>query len=551
GYFTSSSFIFIVARSSEATATLLDRPETRVDLAGLVFVRLDFDAVASAASSLSRIMINIEDVRIFEGKQPGSVIYHVGDGYYYTGNKKRGVNLYLKCIRYESHNCLGRAVIRKRQGRRPAVFERLSDHRNHDADIHYADEMLLRRNILRRCKDLECTPYQAIVSDERRRFIMEVRSRVTVTKLRVAMRNARMSSFPQPAPRSLQELTALLQNPRYEVLTATLDGEDNLYAGSVTDENGDHHILFASRRQLQLLTKVIWLHGDGTLKVVPAMDGISQLFTIVTTWTHHIVALAWALMSSKTQVAYEAVLTLVKNQLGQNVTRKIVMTDFERPQQAAWESVFPNCDLRGCLFHLVRAYVVEALRLGLRRDLQIPEVRRIFEMYCALPLLPVDDIREGYLVVLQQSRNEGQAVFRICRRFSAYVLRYWVMDQDRLRWMSVHGSVHRTNNASESHNRTLKDRVTVHPNIYIFISKLLQVEHDTVTDVESLRRGEVPVGRARKTSAIRNDRALRRLEEALINPPGPRREAILNFLEAARHRLVNIINDALMQLRPH
>ncbi|KAK3929514.1 Granzyme-like protein 2, partial [Frankliniella fusca] len=483
------------------------------------------------------------NVLCFEGKQKGSVIFHDGNGYYYHGNKKRRGNLYLKCIWYESHNCTGRAVIRKRRRGRLVILEHLNPHRNHDPDVHHADVMLLRRNILRRCRELECLPYKRIVSDERRRFDIEVLSRVTLTGMRTALRNARMSAFPKPPPRSLRELDAILQNPRYEVLTATLDGRDNIYAGSVSDADGRFHILFSSERLLQTLATVTWIHGDGTVKIVPAVDDVSQVFTTVTTWNHHIVPLAWALMESKTEVAYEAILTFLKNQLGPGLTRKIVMTDFERGQQNAWESVFPDCDLRGCLFHLVKAFVQEALELGLRQSLNIPEVRRIFELYCSLPLLPVENIRDGYLIVLQESRNEGRAIFRICRQFSAYVLRSWIMDPDRLRWMSVHGSIHRTNNASESHNRTLKDTVTVHPNIYLFINALLKLEHDVITDIKSLRQGNAPVGWARKTTAIRNDVALRRLENVLNNPPGPIEEAILDFLEAARHRLRNIVDN--------
>ncbi len=108
-------------------------------------------------------------------------------------------------------------------------------------------------------------------------FPIEVRARVTLARMRTAMRNARMASYPQPPPRTLRELTAILQDPRYEVLTATLDNEDNIYAGSVTDVRGDHHILFASRRSLDHLATCNWIHGDGTIKIVPALDGVSQV----------------------------------------------------------------------------------------------------------------------------------------------------------------------------------------------------------------------------------------------------------------------------------
>ncbi len=75
------------------------------------------------------------------------------------------------------------------------------------------------------------------------------------------------------------------------------------------------------------------------------------------------------------------------------------------------------------------------------------------------------------------------------------------------------------------------------------------MEHDAWTDLQSLHDGRT-VGRARKTTAVRNDVALRRLEADLEDPPGPREDAILNFLNAARNRLRRIVDNALEEFLP-
>ena len=57
----------------------------------------------------------------------------------------------------------------------------------------------------------------------------------------------------------------------------TRDGEDNVYGGSVTDQNGHHHILFVSQRMLALMRTFTCLHGDGTFKVVPSGPNAEQV----------------------------------------------------------------------------------------------------------------------------------------------------------------------------------------------------------------------------------------------------------------------------------
>lgn len=104
---------------------------------------------------------------------------------------------------------------------------------------------------------------------------MPVKIRLRLPKVRSAMQRARYSMFP-PCPETLQELTEILQDPRYQVVTSTLDGEDNLYLGSVTAGDGSHHVLFMTRRMAQVCSRLRNLFADGTFKVLPAMDDLDD-----------------------------------------------------------------------------------------------------------------------------------------------------------------------------------------------------------------------------------------------------------------------------------
>lgn len=85
--------------------------------------------------------------------------------------------------------------------------------------------------------------------------------------------------FPR-VPETLEQLTLILQNPQYRVISATTDAADNLYAASVTDALGAHHIIFSSRRMLRFAKEFSLLFSDGTFKTLPAIaefDDASQV----------------------------------------------------------------------------------------------------------------------------------------------------------------------------------------------------------------------------------------------------------------------------------
>ncbi|XP_052131612.1 uncharacterized protein LOC127751689, partial [Frankliniella occidentalis] len=159
------------------------------------------------------------------GTRARTYFYHIEeDGWQYHLSYERDASSYFKCVR-KSKGCLGRATYDRAEG-----FLHSSPH-DHDADIHYPDEMAMRRNVLSRCENMEYITYQNIILEEGRKFPPEVRARVTFARMRTPMRNARMQRFPPP-PATLEDLTAVLMNPQYSVLTMTHDGLDNIYAGS-------------------------------------------------------------------------------------------------------------------------------------------------------------------------------------------------------------------------------------------------------------------------------------------------------------------------------
>lgn len=97
-----------------------------------------------------------------EGTRENCFFYHVNDGFHYHKNNERLGTQYFKCVFYEK-GCRGRAIFNPVDG-----FLHTGEHTLVDRcpDIHYADEMALRRNVLRRCEALEYVSFNRILAQE-------------------------------------------------------------------------------------------------------------------------------------------------------------------------------------------------------------------------------------------------------------------------------------------------------------------------------------------------------------------------------------------------
>ncbi|XP_034253510.1 uncharacterized protein LOC117652588 [Thrips palmi] len=486
-------------------------------------------------------MVHVRQIHVGRGTQPNSKFYHVNDGWHYNKNCiKKGV-IYLKCVRYE-RGCPGRALYDRRRG-----FIHTKRH-DHPRNRLYVPYMRLRRNILQRCRRLEFVSFRQIIVEESRGFPLRVQALLRMSHIRSSMQRVRYRRFP-PVPASLEELTRILQNPLYAVMTATHDAEDSLYAASVTARDGSHSVLFMTRRMANVARSMHTLFADGTFKSLPSIEGLnraSQVFALVGNWNHTIIPLGWAVMQRRTTPAYESVLRILRLILRNAPNLRRIITDFEPGMRRAWSNIFPDVHLQGCFFHFVRAlisYAKEELNMALllRRE----PYSELMKSYCSLALLPRRFIRRGYNLLVQETRQHGGRVYGRMRPFLAYLLRSWVAHPVKRPWMCVYGSIHRTNNTCESHNKMLGNFACVpHPNTYNFISALASMEENALADVEALELGEQP-NRRRKLKSIILDRRLRNLAETLNNPPGNLDQAILRYIHAASHTFDTAYRNAV------
>lgn len=454
------------------------------------------------------------------------MIYYTGDGYYYHKNRvMNGGRLSLTCTE-RNDGCPGRASLKP-----DLTAGRVTTPHNHRGDRSFKKKRELRRAILNRCKSKDPSSFRDIVEQESEGYSRAVKLANQHNSLRTSMRRARLQRFPK-IPGTLTALGEALRKRRNRHITVSRDKRHNLFFGAV----GSHirktrSIIFMSRRQLARLRTARKLFADGTFDARPSKPKSRQVFSICTcTKDRRVLPLAVVLMQSRSQAAYEKLFSTLRNY---GCNPRVVHTDFEVAQYNSWKNVFgQQLKVEGCLFHYVVRLRKKARKLGLARLLKNDRVANSIVKSCnALPLLPHRRMQEGLDTITRRARRRG--LHRRLQLFLQYVQNTWI---PRRRIASVCHSTDRTNNVSETWNKTLTLRVKQKsPNVWLFIDSLVKLEETYAQDIFNIRNGK-PANRLRKSSAVRNDAAIRQLTGSLNAGD----ITLSRFLIAASYRMENV-----------
>lgn len=189
----------------------------------------------------------------------------------------------------------------------------------------------------------------------------------------------------------------------------------------------------------------------------------------------------------------------VLNSLENGLNPVSITTDFEKAAMNSFQTIFPNADIFGCLFHLAQS---------IWRNLQkSPNLVRLYnddvdiriqaKSLVALAFVPVDDVTEAFEELQVITMNELVPVLQYfestyigrivngARRRPLFPIEQWnVFDR-------VNGGLPRTNNAVEGWHRAFQQSVGCHhPTTYNLIS-VFRSEQDAVEqNIERLNLGD-------------------------------------------------------------
>lgn len=374
---------------------------------------------------------------------------------------------------------------------------------------HSRDDNLMRQAISNSCKrkateDLYERPSK-ILCKEMTGSALEVLNEHDRTQIRKAIHSARAKLRP-PLPKNRGQLHDNLQN--YIVQTKLPE------AFLLVNDDVNNIIMFSTEKNLKFLVKCDFLLMDGTFYSSPAL--FSQVFVIFGKKKFVHVPLVFFLLPSKEEIAYERALRKLTVFLPTDYTPDLVYVDFEKAIHNAVESVWRSTLIQGCRFHLGQSWFRRIQSLGLTKMYRSKTAEGSYlRVFFGLPFLDPTDMENFFEYELQMKEPNHPAV----KEFSKYVYENYVRPGALFPpylWASYSSSIARTTNACESFNSKLNGQFYhAHPNIYLFIDALLEIQERTYSKMLSVHIKKMSKKSALKQQYIRE--AMDAFEEGRID----------------------------------
>lgn len=224
-------------------------------------------------------------------------------------------------------------------------------------------------------------------------------------------------------------------------------------------------------------------------------------------------AFGFIIMPRRKTKHYVAVLTHIRDAVlsfdGTKRIPTVLMSDFEIAQRKAARKVWPQIDVRGCLFHMNKAIRDKAKGM-IRKN---PKNCFILKMFMRLPLLPAKHIYKGFNAIVNYIKR--QKVFKVFSKFISYFAKTWFKRYSVKEW-SVSDLQYRTNNHLEGTNNLVKRKIKRNPSPWDFLQGLLNLASDTTSSLYSdLQRSSQQIDRSRLTAPFQTALAL--LKDKEIN----------------------------------
>lgn len=146
------------------------------------------------------------------------------------------------------------------------------------------------------------------------------------------------------------------------------------------------------------------------------------------------------------------------------------MSDFEKAIRKAASIIWPEAEIKGCMFHYIQALRRKfQSMIHLKRIIKHNEnARRAQLMFYRLCLLPPDKIFEGGIAIHEFLVEKN--MINDFKGFNRYFVDYWIKSV-KPEGFSVFDRRHRTNNILESFNAKLKRFIKVKPRFFQFLGR--------------------------------------------------------------------------------
>ncbi|KAG4090938.1 hypothetical protein H8356DRAFT_1430848 [Neocallimastix lanati (nom. inval.)] len=230
---------------------------------------------------------------------------------------------------------------------------------------------------------------------------------------------------------------------------------------------------------------------DGTFFIAPKFS--YQVF-ITRTYAKELDSFyttSFAILKNKEQETYKMLFEKLKknaNTCNNNIRiePKNLHCDFERAISKAAKTIFPNTNIKYCIWHYKKSLEIKKNKLCYN---EVKNNNNIFIYYKAisnLPFINPEYIFDIYVIIKIKSIKNNYCQFL---KFLEYFYKTYLIDYDMKIWNYYNNIEHITNNASESLNNYLNNLFPTKPSFYELIDKLNELEHLSYYDYQRKIRG--------------------------------------------------------------
>lgn len=336
----------------------------------------------------------------------------IWNGYTHRQNNKRDTWISWKCI---DRNC--RATICTRND----VPSKIGQPHNHLPDHASVNSRKILESVRSRCRS-ETTPIPSIYDEE-------------ITKLRDAPWDAQTLETAQKLPtfeskrsalyRTRQKLYPGIPNTRPRIQLEGKFRQTTSREPFLQADDGDINklLIFTTAENLWQLCTADTVYCDGTFYTAPPMfDSIFTIHAFIGTAMFPLVYSLLPQWDADTNIRFFNLLKNIANQHNLNFHPDRVSLDFECASRNAVSHVFPNAELKGCLFHYAKAIWKTTQEYGLQTQYKdVPDVNKLVRRVAALPLLPLDRLEDYWLHALENAPQSDA-----CTKLTDYVILTWL-----------------------------------------------------------------------------------------------------------------------------
>ncbi|XP_018497529.1 uncharacterized protein LOC108865207 [Galendromus occidentalis] len=274
-------------------------------------------------------------------------------------------------------------------------------------------------------------------------------------------------------------------------------------------EDEDRILVFGRETASSWVGYVQILYVDGTFSLAP--DQFAQVFVILADRGGYAIPLCYALLPNKSENSYRRMIGLVIGAFSSLDPASITM-DFEMAVINAFIAAFPNAEIHGCLFHLVKSVKKKLSSLNLLKRYNADSNFSLWSrMIPAMAFVREDLLDRSMMALLEVLPEELKPVYTyfvayVCGRILSVRLDGSVIRDNPL-FSSDVWSVHektlngesRTNNFAEAAHRKLQEAFGVcHPSVWKFIDGLRHVQHKADAELERYIIGSAPAPKRRR-----------------------------------------------------